>query len=244
VGAEGEPGRPTVLVVEDEPQVAEVLRAYLEGEGFTVLTTARGADAIEMVRAGDVDLVILDLRLPDVPGEFVATEVRRHGPVPMVMLTAKAGEEDRVRGLQLGADDYVTKPFSPREVVLRVKAVLRRHPSGGEQMAGSGGPPTVFGGGDLVLDYERRRATVRGADIVLTPTEWSIVQALVGSGGRVLSRYELCIRVRGFEFDGHERMIDSHVKNLRRKLELDTSAPVIVETVVGVGYRLGLRPDE
>ncbi|MEA2901570.1 MAG: hypothetical protein QOH36_1457 [Actinomycetota bacterium] len=228
-----------MLVVEDEPQVADVLRAYLEREGYAVVTTARGAEAIEVVRTDGVDLVILDLRLPDVPGEFVATEMRRSGPVPLVMLTAKASERDRIRGLELGADDYVTKPFSPAEVVLRVKAVLRRTGEGG-----GSGPAPSFGGGELVLDYERRRATVRGVEVVLTATEWGIMHALSGSGQRVLSRYELCTRVRGFEFDGHERMIDSHVKNLRRKVEVDPGVPVIVETVVGAGYRLGLRPDE
>jgi DNA-binding response OmpR family regulator len=238
---EARTGRQTVLVVEDEPQVADVLRAYLERDGFRVLTAARGAEAIELVQTGAPDLVILDLRLPDVPGEFVASEVRRHaGTVPMVMLTAKAGETDRVRGLELGADDYITKPFSPREVVLRVKAVLRR---GGSGAAAAPAIPS-FGGGQLALDHERRRVTVRGTEVVLTPTEWSILVALAGSGGRVLSRYELCTRVRGFEFDGHERIIDSHMKNLRRKVERDTASPVIVETVVGVGYRLGLRPDE
>src|SRR5205085_8520206 len=156
-----------VLVVEDEAQVAEVLRAYHEREGVAVLTTARGADAIERVRSHHPDLVILDLRLPDVPGEFVATEIRRAGPVPLVMLTAKASERDRIRGLELGADDYVTKPFSPGEVVLRVKAVLRR-------VRGDDGAGAVlsFGDGELVFDDERRRVTVRGSDVVLTATEW------------------------------------------------------------------------
>ena len=184
MGADEGSGRPTVLIVEDEPQVAEILRAYLEREGFAVLTTSRGAEAIEVVRTQDPDLVILDLRLPDVPGEFVATEVRRSGPVPLLMLTAKASESDRIRGLELGADDYVTKPFSPAEVVLRVKAVLRRVGGGG------GGAAEVFsfGGGEVVFDYDRRRATVRGGEVVLTATEWGIVRALSGSGGRVLSR--------------------------------------------------------
>jgi len=239
MGAEDGARRPTVLVVEDEPQVSDVLRAYLERDGFHVVSTDRGAEAIEVVRNQAPDLVILDLRLPDVPGEFVATEVRRHGPVPLVMLTAKAAERDRIRGLQLGADDYVTKPFSPSEVVLRVRAVLRR---GGP--ASVPGPALSFGGGQLVLDHGRRRATVRGAEVALTATEWGILRALSDSGGRVLSRYELCTQVRGFEFDGHERMIDSHVKNLRRKVEADSGAPVIVETVVGAGYRLGLGADD
>ncbi|MEA2843509.1 MAG: hypothetical protein QOJ69_1180 [Actinomycetota bacterium] len=228
-----------MLVVEDEPQVQEVLRVYLERGGFRVVATGRGAEAIELTRTVKPDIVLLDLRLPDVPGEFVATEVRRSSAVPLVMLTAKASETDRIRGLELGADDYVTKPFSPSEVVLRLKAVLRRTGPGWADPGASS-----FGGGQLVLDFENRNATVRGEEITLTATEWSILRALGQAGGRVLSRYELCTLVRGFEFDGYERIIDSHVKNLRRKVEVDTGSPTVVETVVGAGYRLGLPPDD
>jgi DNA-binding response OmpR family regulator len=239
VPIEHETGFLTVLVVEDEPQVQELLRVYLERGGFRVLATGRGAEAIELSRTANPDLVLLDLRLPDVPGEFVASEVRKASTVPLVMLTAKASEDHRIRGLELGADDYVTKPFSPSEVVLRVKAVLRRTgPAGAAEPAVSS-----FGAGELVLDFDQRRASVRGNDLPLTASEWSILRALAQAGGRVLSRYELCTQVRGFEFDGYERIVDSHVKNLRRKVEVDTSSPKVVETVVGAGYRLGLASD-
>ena len=228
----------TVLVVEDERKLRELVRSYLERAGFTVLSTGSGAEAITMAAGASPDLVVLDLGLPDVPGETVAREVRAAAPVPIVMLTAKTTEEDRIRGLELGADDYVTKPFSPRELVLRVQAILRR----GAQPAGQG--PASYGGGVLVIDEPRREVTVRGQQVSLTPTEWGIVTALATAPGRVYSRFELINRVRGYEFEGYERTVDSHVKNLRRKIEDDPADPRIVHTVLGGGYRLGLARDD
>ena len=184
------------------------------------------------------DLVVLDLGLPDVPGETVASEVRAAGTTPILMLTAKTGEEDRIAGLELGADDYVTKPFSPRELVLRVQAILRR---GGPAAAEQG--VSRFGTGTLVIDEPRRSALVRGTEVELTPTEWGILVALATVPGRVYSRFELINRVRGYEFEGYERTIDSHVKNLRRKIEEDPGDPAIIQTVLGGGYRLGLSRD-
>ena len=180
---------------------------------------------------------MLDLGLPDVPGETVARELRAAGPVPILMLTAKSAEEDRIRGLELGADDYVTKPFSPRELVLRVQAILRR----GGPAAGQG--ITGYGDGTLVIDEPRRQVTVRGAAVELTPTEWGVLVALATVPGRVYSRFELINRVRGHEFEGYERTVDSHVKNLRRKIEEDPGSPRIIQTVLGGGYRLGLTRD-
>ena len=159
--------------------------------------------------------------------------------IPILMLTAKAAEEDRIRGLELGADDYVAKPFSPRELVLRVQAILRR-----------GGPDTVqqgvasYGGGALVIDEPRRTATVHGTPVQLTPTEWGILVTLTTVPGRVYSRFELINKVRGYEFEGYERTVDSHVKNLRRKIEEDPGNPDIIVTVLGGGYRLGLVRDD
>jgi DNA-binding response OmpR family regulator len=228
----------TVLVVEDEAKIRELLRSYLEREGFEVVTTASGAEAIGLAEHAAPDLIVLDLRLPDVPGEEVAREVRRSSTVPILMLTAKSAEEDRIRGLELGADDYVTKPFSPRELTLRVQAILRRGSGDG---AGSG--PRSYGGGELVIDEDRREAVVRGEAVELTPTEWGVLTALASVPGRVYSRYELVNRVRGYEFEGYERTIDSHVKNLRRKIERDAGRPQIVATVLGAGYRLGLARD-
>jgi DNA-binding response OmpR family regulator len=203
-----------------------------------VVSTGSGAEAIDLARRVQPDLVLLDLGLPDVPGEEVAREIRRLGQTPILMLTAKVAERDRIAGLEIGADDYVTKPFSPRELVLRVQAVLRR---GSGPAAGQG--PLSFGGGQLVVDEDRHQVTVRGAAAELTPTEWGILLALAGAPGRVYSRYELVNRVRGYEFEGYQRTIDSHVKNLRHKIERDAGQPQIVETVLGAGYRLGVARD-
>jgi DNA-binding response OmpR family regulator len=234
----------TVLVVEDERKLRDLVRSYLERAGFIVLTTDSGAEAITMAMASAPDLVILDLGLPDVPGETVASELRATpgtGSTPILMLTAKSAEEDRIRGLELGADDYVTKPFSPRELVLRVQAILRR---GGPESRATAQGVTSYGGGELVIDEPQRLATVRGAAVALTPTEWGVLVALATVPGRVYSRFELINRVRGYEFEGYERTVDSHVKNLRRKVEDDPANPRIVQTVLGGGYRLGLTRDD
>jgi len=229
---------PAILVVEDEVKIRDLLRSYLELEGFDVVSTGSGADAIGLVQTAAPDLVVLDLRLPDVPGESVVVEIRRFSSVPVLMLTAKAGQADRIHGLELGADDYVTKPFSPREVVLRAKAILRR----GQAVAGRAAAAT-FGAGELSIDEARRVVVVRGEPVELTPTEWGLLVTLTRTPGRVYSRYELINRVRGYEFEGYERTMDSHVKNLRRKIERDPRNPLIVETVLGAGYRLGVPPD-
>ena len=227
----------TVLLVEDERKLRDLVRSYLERAGFTVLSTGSGAEAITLAASASPDLVVLDLGLPDIPGEAVATELRAAGSVPMLMLTAKSSEEDRIRGLELGADDYVTKPFSPRELVLRVQAILRRGGPVAEQKV------TSYGDGELVIDEPRREVVVRGASVDLTPTEWGLLVALATVPGRVYSRFELINRVRGYEFEGYERTVDSHVKNLRRKIGDDPGNPRIVQTVLGGGYRLGLARD-
>ena len=228
----------SVLVVEDERKIRELVRGYLEREGLQVITTGSGAEAIEIARRSPPDLVLVDLGLPDVPGEEVVRELRASSDVPVLVLTAKASEEDRIRGLELGADDYVTKPFSPRELVLRVNAILRRGRDGS-----AGLDVASYGGGEVVVDEAQHAVTVRGEPVELTPTEWGLLVALAGTPGRVYSRFELINRVRGYEFEGYERTIDSHVKNLRRKIEADPHEPAIVLTVLGGGYRLGLRRD-
>jgi DNA-binding response OmpR family regulator len=227
----------TVLVVEDERKLRDLVRSYLERAGLTVLSTGSGAEAITLALTSAPDLIILDLGLPDVPGETVAREVRSNSATPILMLTAKTTEEDRIRGLELGADDYVTKPFSPRELTLRVQAILRRGTQNAVQQVAS------FGGGELLIDEQMRTVTVRGDQATLTPTEWGLLVALATTPGRVYSRFELINRVRGYEFEGYERTIDSHVKNLRRKVEQDPASPHIVQTVLGGGYRLGLTRD-
>jgi DNA-binding response OmpR family regulator len=228
----------TVLVVEDEPKLRDLVRAYLERDGLAVLSTGSGAEAITLALQGDPDLVVLDLRLPDIMGEEVAREIRLALDIPILILTAKATEEDRIAGLELGADDYLTKPFSPRELVLRVRAILRRGRGDGHSTG-----PMTFGGGELVIDAERRTVVVRGERVEVTPTEWNLLAALSRVPGRVYSRYELINVVRGYEFAGYERTIDSHVKNLRRKVEIDRRSPHVIETVLGGGYRLGLARD-
>jgi DNA-binding response OmpR family regulator len=227
----------TVLVVEDERKLRELVRSYLERAGFTVLTTDSGAEALTLAGSASPDLVILDLGLPDVAGETVARELRASGSTPILMLTARSTEEDRIRGLELGADDYVTKPFSPRELVLRVQAVLRR------SSPAAGGHEASYGGGVLLIDEQQRQVIVRGCVVSLTPTEWGLLLALATVPGRVYSRFELINRVRGYEFEGYERTVDSHVKNLRRKIEEDPGDPGIVQTVLGGCYRLGLARD-
>jgi DNA-binding response OmpR family regulator len=228
----------TILLVEDERKLRDLVRSYLERAGFTVLSTGSGAEALSLAESAAPDLMVLDLGLPDVAGETVARELRAGGSTPILMLTAKSSEDDRVRGLEAGADDYVTKPFSPRELVLRVQAILRR----GGQVADQA--DTAYGHGQLVIDESRRVVKVRGDITDLTPTEWGVLVALAGVPGRVYSRYELINRVRGYEFEGYERIIDSHVKNLRRKIEADPGNPVIIKTVLGGGYRLGLARDD
>ena len=191
-----------------------------------------------MAQQAAPDLIVLDLRLPDVCGEQVAEEVRRFSDVPILMLTAKVGQDDRIRGLEAGADDYVTKPFSPRELMLRVRAILRR---GRATEQGDG--VASFDGGRLELETGRHEVRCQGETVHLTPTEFGLLEALANTPGRVYSRYELVNRLRGYEFEGYERVIDSHVKNLRRKIERDPREPHVVETVLGGGYRLGVTRD-
>ena len=230
----------TVLVVEDEAKLRDLLRSYFEHEGMVVLSTASGSEAIALAQRGRPDLVILDLGLPDIPGEDVAQELRTFMDVPILMLTAKSAESDRIRGLELGADDYMTKPFSPRELILRARAILRRG-------RGVDRPKTdrfSYGNGALLIDEARREVQVDGQPVDLTPTEWNLLLALATTPGRVYSRFELINRTRGYEFEGYERTVDSHVKNLRRKIESDPGSPRIIETVLGAGYRLGLARDD
>lgn len=225
-------------MVEDDRDIRDVLRRYLERAGLAVITTGSGAEALRLLGTGGVNLVLLDLGLPDVDGTEVLRAARTDGRVPVVVLTARSAVEDRIRGLENGADDYVTKPFSPTEVVLRVQAVLARANTNGR--ADTRGP-AVFGHGRLRIDETRHEASLDGRQLDLTVTEWGLLTALASSPGRVYSRYELVNRVRGYEFSGYERTIDTHIKNLRHKL--GPAGAEVVETVLGVGYRLGLQRD-
>jgi DNA-binding response OmpR family regulator len=228
----------TVLVVDDEEKIRELVGAYLEREGYHVLMTGTGLDALRVAERLRPDLLVLDLGLPDMPGEELLRLLRRSSDVPVVMLTARASEGDRVAGLRLGADDYVTKPFSARELVARVGAVLRR--------AGAGRPARVptFAGGRLAIDGESREVSLDGAPIELTRTEFDLLAVLSSRPGRAWTRAELISRLQGHAYDGYDRTVDVHVKNLRRKLGDHSRCPSFVLTVAGIGYKFGAIADE
>ena len=225
-------GGTRILVVEDEARIAEVVQQYLERDGHMVVRAATGGAALDAAARRRPDLVVLDLGLPDMSGEDVCRRLREGSDVPIIMLTARDAEEDLVRGLQLGADDYVTKPFSPRELAARVRALLRRAQSDTEPQA----DVLERAGGRLVIDGVRRRVTLDGAVVDLTESEFRLLRTLARFPGRVYSRFELIDKVQGYDFEGYERTIDAHVKNLRRKLGEDARAPRLVRTVYGRGY--------
>ena len=220
----------TVLVVDDEPKIVQLARDYLEHAGFAVVTAADGRSALDEVRRRRPDLMVLDLGLPRLDGLDVTREIRRESNLPIVMLTARDDEVDKLVGLELGADDYLTKPFSPRELVARVKAVLRRTER-------ATGPGDVVRAGDLSLDVPRMRAELAGRPVDLTPTEFQLLATLAAQPGRIFTRSQLLDAVHGVAFESYERAIDTHVKNIRRKLEPDPREPRYVLTVYGVGYR-------
>ena len=220
----------TILVIEDEPGIAQLVDDYLKAAGFTVLRASNAAHAIARARASAPALVVLDLGLPDSDGFDVARELRRFSEVPIVMLTARGDESDRIVGLELGADDYVVKPFSPKELVARVRAVLRR----AEKAAT---PSNMLTALDVVVDLPRRRVTVGERQVALTATEFTLLETLVREPGRVFTRGQLLDVVHGVSFGSYERAIDAHVKILRRKIEPQPGSPRYIQTVHGVGYR-------
>jgi DNA-binding response OmpR family regulator len=219
-----------VLIVEDDMQIARNLRDYLEVAGFEVTAVGDGSVALASARGDRPDLVVLDLGLPGVDGLDVARELRRSSSVPIVMLTARGEESDRVVGLELGADDYLVKPFSPKELVARVRAVLRR-------TSGSVGGAEMVRAADVEIDVPKMRAHVGGRPVDLTPTEFQLLVTLAREPGRVFTRGQLLDALRGVTLEGYERAIDAHVKNLRRKIEPGRGRPRYVLTVHGVGYR-------
>lgn len=224
-----------ILLIDDDPRVHELLRAYLERDGYIVHSSAEGRDGIAMSATSNAALLIVDLALPDVAGTVVLREVRSRSDVPIVMLSGQAGTEDRIEALLAGADDFVSKPFSPRELVARVRALLRR--GGGRSRDDE---LLSFDGGRLQIDRARHEVRVDGRPRVLTLTEYAILEALASHPGRVYSRAELTYHARGHDFEGYERSVDVHVGNLRRKIEPEPAAPRFVQTIRGVGYRLGV----
>jgi DNA-binding response OmpR family regulator len=221
-----------ILVVDDEYEIVRVLRGYLEQANFTVLSASSGPEALRRARAEAPDLVLLDVMLPGMDGIDVCRALRQSSDIPIIMLTARVEETDRVLGLELGADDYVTKPFSPREVVARVRAVLRR--TRGEM----GAATELLTVRDLKLDVGRHTVALDGEPIELTPSEFEILRAMLNAPGRVFSRLQLLEAAQGQAYEGYERTVDTHVKNLRRKIEPDPPNPIYIMTVHGLGYKL------
>jgi DNA-binding response OmpR family regulator len=221
----------SILVVEDEMKIARLVRDYLEHAGFEVLVAGNGESALASARGTRPDLVVLDLGLPGRDGLDVTRELRRSSNVPIVMLTARGDEADRIVGLELGADDYIVKPFSPKELVARVRAVLRRTGSTHE------GGAEVLRAADVEVDLRRMRVSVGGRTVELTPTEFDLVATFVREPGRVFTRGQLLDAVRGVAFESYERAIDAHVKNIRKKIEPGAGRPRYILTVHGVGYR-------
>ncbi len=220
----------TILVVDDEARIVSLTRDYLESAGYRVLTAGDGATALARARAEKPDLIVLDLGLPKLDGLDVTRQLRRDSTVPIIMLTARGAESDKLVGLELGADDYVVKPFSPKELVARIRAVLRRSKAAPQ-------PTDLIRVLDVTLDVPRLRATRAGAPLDLTPTEFQLLATLAAQPGRVFTRAQLLDAVRGVAFESYERAIDAHIKNIRRKLEPDPRQPRYVLTVYGVGYK-------
>jgi len=220
----------TILVVDDEPKIVQVARDYLQRAGFRVLTAGDGSAVLTTVRTARPDLIVLDLALPGMDGLDVTRALRRESQVPVIMLTARADESDRLIGLELGADDYIVKPFSPKELVARVRAVLRRWDAA---RAGT----DLIRAGDLELDVPRMRARLGGRALVLTPTEFQLLAAIAREPGRIFTRGQLLEAVHGIAVESYERAIDSHIKNIRRKVEPDPHHPRYVLSVHGIGYK-------
>ncbi|MFC2022632.1 response regulator transcription factor [Chloroflexota bacterium] len=224
-----------VLVVDDDAKTVELVKLYLDRDGYRVITAYDGNTALRLVREAHPELIVLDLMLPGMDGLQVCRAIRAESDVPIIMLTARTTEEDRLAGLDLGADDYVTKPFSPRELAARVRVVLRRLP--GERN------PEEISHGELTLDFLKHKATVVGRQLNLTTVEFKLLGALAREPGRVFSRAQLVEKVLGYDFEGFDRTIDVHILNLRRKLEPDSRHPRYIKTVYGAGYKFAEVPD-
>lgn len=224
-----------ILVVDDKLELRTLLKSYLTQEGFDVVTANDGQQALYVARHEKPNLIILDLMMPEMGGYEFMRSYNREADTPVVILTAKIDENDKVLGLELGADDYVTKPFSPRELTARVRAVLRR----AEKQAST--QQEILRMGAIELDWAGRTTTVNGQVVILTPSEFSLLATLMATPGRVFSRLELLDRLQGTAYEGYERTIDVHIRNLRAKIEPDAANPIYIETVYGAGYRFGTR---
>lgn len=224
-----------ILVVDDEEMIREVVSSYLEKKGFHVLTAESGREALQIFEQQAISFVILDLMLPDLSGEEICTRIRKQSRVPIIMLTAKTMEEDLLNGLHIGADDYITKPFSLKELYARMEAILRRSADDLKPLAAE----FQWNHGDLEVNLEQRIVKKQGNPVMLTPLEWKIFSALITYPQKVFTRDDLLTVAFDMDFDGYDRVIDTHIKNLRRKIEDDPKKPVYICTVYGVGYRFG-----
>ncbi|MDF2856904.1 MAG: winged helix family two component transcriptional regulator [Neobacillus sp.] len=224
-----------ILLVDDEKRILEVLEAYLEREGYEIHCADNGIDALKKAKNINPDLIVLDLMLPDISGEEVCRLVRKESDVPILMLTAKSAEDDRINGIVIGADDYLTKPFSPREVVVRVQAILRRVKKA-EKV-----DRIEFNDRLLAIDLSKKEVIVKGQDVTLTPIEYKLLTNMALNPGRVYSRMDLLEKIQdeGMYYEGYERSVDTHIKNLRKKIELDSRQPTFIVTVFGMGYKFG-----
>ncbi len=225
-----------ILVVDDEPKIVKLAQDYLEQSGFTVVTASDGKSALATARMKHPDLIVLDLSLPEMDGLDVCRALRRESDVPIIMLTARVEEADRLIGLELGADDYITKPFSPRELVARVRSIFRR-------IQGALGQTDIIRAGGLEIDLRGHRVVRSGEAIQLTPIEFSVLSALASRPGQTFTRAQLLDRLHNVEYEGFDRSIDSHIKNLRRKIETDSSEPHYILTAYGVGYKFNSKAD-
>ena len=223
--------RTRVLVVDDDIRTVELVKLYLNRDGYLVLTAYNGVEALRLARENRPDLIVLDLMLPDIYGLEICRILRRESDVPIIMLTARTTDQDKLTGLEMGADDYVTKPFSPSELAARVRAVLRRLP-------GERGPAEIKHG-ELTMDFEKREARLADRQLNLTKVEFKLLGVLARNPGRVFSRAELIEKALGYDFEGLDRTIDVHILNLRRKIEPDPADPKYIKTVYGVGYKFG-----
>lgn len=228
-----------ILIAEDDPKIANVVRVYLENDGYRVVHAEKGREVLALAEKEPPLLVILDLMLPDMSGEEVCQELKEMGDIPVIILTSKGSEEERLAGFALGADDYVVKPFSPRELLFRVKAVLKR--SRKEELEGTS--LLSFNGGELTLDSRNYQAMRKGETVSLTPTEFNVLFTLASAPQKVFTREELVKKALGYQFEGYERSVDAHVKNVRHKLGDDPRHPTYIQTIYGVGYRFSGRKD-
>jgi DNA-binding response OmpR family regulator len=231
-----------ILLVDDERMITEVLEAYLRKEGYEVTASDNGLDALRKADTLKPDLIVLDLMLPDISGEDICRLLRKESDVPILMLTAKSGEDEKINGIVMGADDYVTKPFSPREVVVRIQAILRRTKRSAPAVSAE---QLSFNNNELVIDLYKKEITSQGTPISVTPIEYRLLSNMAKNPGRVYSRMDLLDKIQedGFAYEGYERSIDTHIKNLRKKIECDAREPKYILTVFGMGYKFGGAPD-